>query len=98
MQNLIGGRPRMETGFADQTRQHLQTEKARKSYPEGFPTLPPVPAARYCDPAFFQLEREYVFGKNWLVVAHLDELPEAGDVVLLEQFPAPTLLGRGEDP
>jgi phenylpropionate dioxygenase-like ring-hydroxylating dioxygenase large terminal subunit len=87
----------METVFADQIRQRLQNEKARKSYPEGFPMLPPVPAARYCDPAFFQLEREYVFGKNWLFVAHVDELPEAGDVVLLEQFPAPTLLVRGED-
>ena len=64
---------------------------------KAFPSLPPVPAARYCDPAFFQLEREYVFGKNWLFVAHVDELPESGDVVLLDQFPAPSLLVRGED-
>ncbi len=87
----------MDTEFADQIRHRLQMEKARKSYPEGFPALPPVPAARYCDPAFFQLERQYVFGRNWLFVAHVDELPETGDVALLDQFKAPILLVRGED-
>ena len=87
----------MDAEFADQIRHRLGAEKSRKSYPAGFPTLPPVPAARYCDPAFFGLEREHVFSKNWLFVAHADELPEAGDVVLLDQFPAPTLLVRSED-
>jgi phenylpropionate dioxygenase-like ring-hydroxylating dioxygenase large terminal subunit len=87
----------MDAGFADQIRHRLTFEKSRRRSPEGFPALPPVSAARYCDPAFFKLEREYVFGKNWLFVAHADELPAAGDVVLLDQFPAPVLLVRGED-
>ena len=38
-----------------------------------------------------------MFGRNWLFVAHVDELPEPGDVVLLDQFPAPVMLVRGED-
>jgi phenylpropionate dioxygenase-like ring-hydroxylating dioxygenase large terminal subunit len=87
----------MDASFADEIRDRLQVEKSRRTYPAGFPVLPPIPAARYCDPAFFQLEREYVFGKNWLFVAHVDELPEPGDVVLLDQFPAPVLLVRGKD-
>lgn len=87
----------MNACFADEIRHRLASEKSRHSYPEGFPALPPIPAARYCDPAFFRLEREYVFGKTWLFVAHLDELPQPGDVVLLEQFPAPVLLVRGDD-
>lgn len=38
-----------------------------------------------------------MFGKIWLFVAHVDELPESGDVMLLDQFPTPLLLVRGED-
>ncbi|HVN88533.1 MAG TPA: aromatic ring-hydroxylating dioxygenase subunit alpha [Candidatus Binataceae bacterium] len=87
----------MDNAFADQIRTRAQSEKTRRSYPEGFPALPPVPAERYCDPAFFELERKYVFGCNWLFVAHVDELPEAGDVILLDQFPQPLLLVRGTD-
>ena len=85
----------MNVAFAEEVRRRSQSEKARKSYPEGFPVLPPIPAARYCDPAFFALEREHVFSKKWLFVAHVDELPEAGDVILLDQFPVPLLLVRG---
>ena len=87
----------MDPSFAEEIKQRLEIEKSRKHYPDGFPALPPIPAARYCDPAFFRLEREYVFGRNWLFVAHADELPEVGDVVLLDQFPAPVMLVRGED-
>jgi phenylpropionate dioxygenase-like ring-hydroxylating dioxygenase large terminal subunit len=87
----------MDASFAEEIRHRLDTEKSRTRYPDGFPPLPPIPAARYYDPAFFRLEREYVFGKNWLFVAHVDELPEPGDVLMLNQFPAPLLLVRGED-
>jgi phenylpropionate dioxygenase-like ring-hydroxylating dioxygenase large terminal subunit len=93
--SLAGGKKNMNVAFAEKVRRRSQSEKARKSYPEGFPVLPPIPAARYCDPAFFALEREHVFSKRWLFVAHVDELPEAGDVILLDQFPVPLLLVRG---
>jgi len=87
----------MDVSFADEIRDRSHAEKVRKAYPEDFPALPPIPAARYCDPAFFALEREHVFGKNWLFVAHIDELPEAGDAILLDQLPLPLLLVRGSD-
>ncbi|MGO9605426.1 MAG: aromatic ring-hydroxylating oxygenase subunit alpha [Candidatus Binataceae bacterium] len=87
----------MDSAFADDIRRRATWEKEREQYPEGFPALPPIPAARYCDPAFFRLEREHVFGKSWLFVAHVDELPEPGDVLLLDQFPMPLMVIRGED-
>jgi len=87
----------MDSAFADDIRRRAAWEKERERYPEGFPALPPIPAARYCDPAFFRLEREHVFGKTWLFVAHVDELQEPGDVLLLDQFPMPLMLVRGED-
>jgi phenylpropionate dioxygenase-like ring-hydroxylating dioxygenase large terminal subunit len=87
----------MDAAFANEVRNRVHAEKARRSYPEGFPALPPIPAGRYCDPAFFQLERDYVFGRNWLFVAHADELAAPGDALLLDQFPTPLMLVRGTD-
>ena len=74
-----------------------EEESNRRSYPEGFPELPLVPAARYADPAFAELERTLVFGKSWLFVAHTDELPDPGDYRLVEALPEPIVLIRGHD-
>jgi phenylpropionate dioxygenase-like ring-hydroxylating dioxygenase large terminal subunit len=71
-------------------------EAARRVHPDGFPALPGVPAARYADPEFAALERAAVFGHAWLMVAHLDELPEPGDYRLVEQIPEPVVLVRGD--
>lgn len=72
-------------------------ERARTGYPEGFPVLPPVPAARYAEEGFAALEAEHVFARSWLFVAHADELPLPGDYVVLRQLTQPVLLVRGHD-
>jgi phenylpropionate dioxygenase-like ring-hydroxylating dioxygenase large terminal subunit len=72
-------------------------ESERKGYPAGFPGLPPVPAARYSDAGFSNLEREAVFGRSWLMVAHGDELRDPGDYKLVDQLPQPIFLVRGHD-
>ena len=87
----------MNPELADQIRSASAQETARRRYPEGFPALPPVPAGRYTDPAFFELEREHVFGKSWLFAAHVDELREPGDVIVIDHLFAPILLTRGSD-
>ena len=81
----------------EETLDRGRRERERTGYPEGFPVLPPVPAGRYADAGFAALEREYVFDKSWLFVAHTDELAEPGDYVLLRQLPKPVLLVRGHD-
>lgn len=72
-------------------------ERDRKSYPAGFPGLPPVPARRYSDPEFAKLETEAVFGRSWLFVAHGDQLREPGDYVLVEHLAKPVMLVRQSD-
>lgn len=72
-------------------------ERAREGHPEGFPTLPSVPAGRYVDPAFADLEQRYVFGRSWLFVAHSEEMPEPGDFVVLRQFRQSIFLVRRSD-
>lgn len=87
----------MSATLIDAIKRRAEHEAERSEYPAGFPALPPVPAARYCDPAFAALEAEEVFGRAWLMVAHVDELPEPGSYRSVEQLGAPIILVHGQD-
>ena len=87
----------MTPTLVEEVKQRATDERSRAAYPAGFPELPPVPAARYGDPAFAALEQEAVFGRTWLMVAHVDELANPGDFRQVEQLPQPIVLVRGHD-
>ncbi len=59
----------------------------------------PVPAKPYYDPAWWALEREAVFMRNWIVAGHVCELPEPGSFIRREfEFAnASLLIVRGKD-
>jgi phenylpropionate dioxygenase-like ring-hydroxylating dioxygenase large terminal subunit len=87
----------MTSSLIETVKQRAQSERDRTAHPTGFPELPPVPAARYGDREFFELEREEVFGRSWLLVAHGDELPKAGDFRLVDHLAKPIVLLRTVD-
>src|SRR5512145_2457930 len=78
-------------------RRLMEYEAARKAPPEGFPALPDIPAGRYTDPRFFELERQHLWRKSWLFAAHLDEVPEPGCFRLWENAGQPVLIVHAED-
>ena len=57
----------------------------------------PIPASRYTDPAFFELEKQKMWPKVWQFAAREEELPEAGDYVVYENAGKSFLLMRQED-
>lgn len=59
----------------------------------------PIPARPYYDPAWFELEREAVFRRNWIVAGHVCEVPEPGSFIRrdLEFAKASLLIARGRD-
>ena len=75
-----------------QLRRIMEYEAARTAPPEGWPHLPDIPAGRYVDPRFYQLEIEHVWGKSWLLASHLDEVPEPGCYRLWEHAGQPVLI------
>jgi phenylpropionate dioxygenase-like ring-hydroxylating dioxygenase large terminal subunit len=87
----------MAAALIEDVKERADAERSRTAYPAGFPELPPIPARRYADPAFANLEREAVFGRSWLMVAHVDEVPSPGDYRVVEQLPQPIVLVRGHD-
>ena len=72
----------------------MEYEAQRPSPPAAFPHLPDIPAGRYTDPRFFELEQQHIWRRSWLLASHLDELPEAGSFRLWENIGQPVLLVR----
>jgi phenylpropionate dioxygenase-like ring-hydroxylating dioxygenase large terminal subunit len=72
-------------------------EAARNEPPLDFPTLPPIPSARYTDPDFYSLERKELFGRTWLLAAHLDEIPEPGCFQRWDVAGPPVVLVHADD-
>jgi phenylpropionate dioxygenase-like ring-hydroxylating dioxygenase large terminal subunit len=74
----------------------MEFEAARTEPPAGFPALPDIPAGRYVDPRFHQLEQEHVWRKSWLLAAHIDEIPEPGCFMLWENTGQPVVIVHAE--
>ena len=87
----------MSPTLVDRVKARAADEGTRTEYPEGFPSLPPIPAARYADAAFAALEWERVFERTWLMVAHVDEVREPGDYRLVDQLGDRIFLVRDDD-
>jgi choline monooxygenase len=73
----------------------VEREITRKTYPDAFPALPEVPAGRYYDPQFYELEQQYLWRKSWLHAGHVSEIPTAGSYKLFEQLGLSIIMSRG---
>jgi phenylpropionate dioxygenase-like ring-hydroxylating dioxygenase large terminal subunit len=56
-----------------------------------------LPRAAYVDPDVFEFEKYTVFAREWLCIAHENEVPEPGDVLALTVVDEPLLVVRGAD-
>lgn len=75
----------------------MDVERQRTAPPPGFPKLPTIPSARYTDPAFQALEREFLWKRSWVYALHQDELPKPGSFRLFRKTGSPIVLTRGND-
>lgn len=78
-------------------RQQIDFEFKRKGAPAGFPKFPDLPAGRYNDPEFFELETQHYWSKVWMLAAHLDEIPKPGDYKLWDMARQPVVIVHGKD-
>ena len=75
----------------------MEYEASRSAPPKGFPELPDIPAGRYTDPRFFELEQEHIWRKSWLFAAHIDEIPQPGCWRLWENAGQPVIIVHAND-
>ena len=87
----------MKTDDVSLLKRLMEYEAARTAPPVDFPTLPDIPAGRYTDPRFFELEKQYVWRKAWLFAAHIDEIPEPGCFVTWENTGEPVVIVHDKD-
>ncbi|MFK7732726.1 MAG: aromatic ring-hydroxylating dioxygenase subunit alpha [Pseudomonadales bacterium] len=80
-----------------QLRRLMEYEAARTEPPAGFPDLPDIPAGRYVDERFHQLELQHIWQKSWLLAAHIDELPNAGCWMLWDNAGQPVVIVHAEN-
>ena len=86
----------MTPEYIQTLRKLMEFEAARTEPPAGFPALPDIPAGRYVDPRFHQLELDHVWRKSWLLAAHIDEIPEPGCFMLWENAGEPVVIVHAE--
>ncbi|MGE3773507.1 MAG: aromatic ring-hydroxylating dioxygenase subunit alpha [Gammaproteobacteria bacterium] len=72
-------------------------ERERTSPPAHFPALPDIPAGRYTDAAFFDLQLQRLWRRSWLYAGHVDQLPEPGSYFVWRHGSAPIVVIRGDD-
>ena len=87
----------MDQAEVERIKALMEWEGRRKSPPDGFPELPDMPAARYTDAEYFELEKKYIFGKSWLFAAHIDEIPEPGCYMRWHNAGDPIIIVHGMD-
>ena len=86
----------MTPEYIAQLRALMEFEANRSAPPEGWPQLPDIPAGRYVDQRFHELEKQHIWRKSWLLAAHMDEIPEPGCYRLWEQAGQPVLITHTE--
>ena len=87
----------MDQQLLDRINIGLHQEWQVEQPPEGFQSLPRIPAGRYTDRDFLVLEKECLWDRSWLYACHADQLPTAGSFVTWEKSSSPVVIVRGKD-
>ena len=82
----------MEQQAIDNLRLLMEFEASRSEPPSGFPALPDLPAGRYTDQRFYELEKQHIWRKSWLFVGHVDQVPEPGSFMLWDNTGDPLVV------
>jgi phenylpropionate dioxygenase-like ring-hydroxylating dioxygenase large terminal subunit len=68
-----------------------------RRYLDDDPPALSLPPSAYTCPQLWQLERERIFNRSWMLVAHADQLAETGDYVALSIAGEPVVVTRARD-
>ena len=87
----------MNDALQERIKADMACEFARTGPPEGFPAFPDIPGGRYTSDEFYDLERQHLWPKVWVLAGRAEDAPEPGDYFTFDDLGAPILLVRGAD-
>ncbi|KAA1250412.1 aromatic ring-hydroxylating dioxygenase subunit alpha [Mycobacterium simiae] len=68
-----------------------------RGYLDDNPPALTLPPGAYTSPELWQLERERIFNRSWVLIAHVDQLAETGDYVAVSIAGERVMVVRGGD-
>ena len=60
-------------------------------------TVDLLPPWTYYNPEYYELEKEFIFKRNWLLVGHTSDIPDVGDYLTFDAVGERALIIRKED-
>jgi len=87
----------MDQALIDRIKADMAYEFARTAPPEGFPKFHDIAVERHTSDEFFELEREHVFGRSWVIAGRVEDVPEPGDYFVFKDLKDPMIVVRGTD-
>jgi phenylpropionate dioxygenase-like ring-hydroxylating dioxygenase large terminal subunit len=103
MKTTISGAPNVRNEYAlfRARRQQMPVEELVEEIQQTaalpLPNSRTLPGESYTSDAFFEWEMENILRKDWLCVAHLSQLPKAGDFLNLDLLAEPVIVVHGKD-
>ncbi|MBU3718663.1 MAG: Rieske (2Fe-2S) protein, partial [Actinobacteria bacterium] len=77
--------------------EQMRYEFARTAPPDGFPKFPDIPVERFTSDEFWDLEREHLWPKVWVIAGRVDDVPNVGDFITFDDLGPPMIVVRGRD-
>jgi len=87
----------MDAALQERLKAQMAWEFARSGPPAGFPKFPDIPIGRYTSDEFYELEKEHLWSKVWVMAGRVEDVAEPGDFMTFDDLGLPILLVRGED-
>ena len=87
----------MDAALQERLKAQMAWEFARSGPPAGFPKFPDIPIGRYTSDEFFDLEKEHLWSKVWVMAGRVEDVAEPGDFMTFDDLGLPILLVRGDD-
>ena len=84
----------MDAALSTTLRERMAFEAERKAPPDDFPAFSDIPAGRYTNRDFLELERTDMWRRAWLYACHADQIPEKGSWLLMENTGSPIIVLR----
>lgn len=84
----------MDSAVTAEIKRRMAYETGRTAPPSDFPHLQDIPAGRYTDTDFLDLEREAMWKRAWLYGCHADEIPSNGSWKLVRNTGSPVIILR----
>jgi len=81
----------MDQALMDRIKDKIIGEFDREGLPDGFPELPVIPAGRYTEQQFYDLEQEHMWSKTWLYAGRAEQLPRPGSYQLWD-YSGPSII------